>query len=307
MPIQIKGKTTPDAQTPSTQTTESTESKSHYDNTGVTPPGWGQTNSHSPYLMSGSAQAQQVNQQEAMRELGRILASGAREFFLKTGEFANVLFLDGNLSSGEIFDTPMVAVHMAKFGQSWRKFMCNEKSEGNCIACAAGERVTTLQLFTVINTMPYTIQSGPRRGTVLQARLQLFAATMQARKDLVHIANKNGGRLSGLLIECRRNDDRDPRVGGHFSKENDLPLDKVVAKYPMLGTTKDANGKFVDAPTKPFDYATVYPALTNAQLAQLRPDWASYGGGFGASPYSGSAGGGQVLGQVSVDDDTIPF
>ena len=255
-----------------------------------------------PHLMTGQNQRQEVEQSHALASLRSKLMQGAHEFFLKPGEHAKVYFLDGTLIGDGVFDTPMVHVHMEQIGGRWRKFVCPKGVEGRCVVCESGSNPQTVQLFTVINTMPYQIRNGPRAGTTLPARLQLFAASMKAREKMLKRAQKNDGRLAGGLFECSRSDQMEPRVGGDFEHVQNVPYEDVLAKYPMLGSRRDANGKFQEAPTAPLDYAHVYPILTNPELSQLRPDWGSYAGVGGGTGSGGSIGPGP-----EVDDSAIPF
>lgn len=255
-----------------------------------------------PHLMTGSAQAQAATQQHALSELRTRLMQGAREFFLRSGEFASVYFLDGTLIGDEVFDTPMVTTHLAQIGGQWRKFVCNQGIEGRCVACDAGERPQTLQLFTIINTQPYEIRNGPRKGQVLPARLQLLAASMAVREKLIKRAKKNDGRLAGGLYTFTRSGDREPRVGGDVEFEKNVDYQAVIAKYPMLGTRRTQDGKFEDAPTAPLDYKGAYPILTNEELGQLRPDWGTHN----AYAVPGSSGGG-TIGAGPDEGDGIPF
>lgn len=261
------------------------------------------------FLMTGDQQKTQVNQVKAVQDLRAKLRGGAREFWLEPGQFAKVYFLDGKLLSDNVFDTPMVNTHMLQIGGSWAKFVCNNHTEGQCVVCASnaeGSRPDSMQLFTVINVMPYTIQNGPRKGQVIPARLQLFAATMKVRERLISRAQNHGGRLVGSLYQFKRSSKQDPRTGDDMEFLQDVPMQGVLAKYPKLGSKQNAKGEWEDAPTAIYDYAKVYPVLTNAEIASLRPDLASMAGftaytpmqmpatGFGADP----------TGEL---DDAIPF
>lgn len=261
------------------------------------------------YLMTGDQQATQVNQVRAVQELRSKLRGGAREFWLEPGQFARLYFLDGKLLSDNVFDTPMTSTHMLQIGGSWAKFVCNNHTEGQCVICASnaeGSQPNTMQLFTVINVMPYTIQNGPRKGQVIPARLQLFAATMKVREKLISRAQNHGGRLAGSLYQFKRSSKQDPRTGDDMEFIQDVPMQGVLTKYPKLSSKQNAKGDWEDAPTTVYDYAKVYPVLTNAEIASLRPDLASMAGftaytpmqmpatGFGADPTGGM-------------DDEIPF
>lgn len=254
------------------------------------------------FLMTGAHQQSQIGQMQALSNLRSKLDAGARDFWLKAGEFAKVFFLDGKIIGPGVFDTPMVNVHKIQVGGKFKTVLCLNAIEGRCVLCEKGEDVATLQLFTVINTRPYTIQSGPRRGTVLPATLQLFPATMKAREKLFKRAEKNGGALAGALITCSRTDPKGPRVGDDFEFEQNVPIAAVVGKYPMLGSEKGADGKWKDAPTKVIDYTRAYPMLTNAELVQLRPDLG--GGGFSAESFAPQS---AMGGGVAVGDDELPF
>jgi len=264
--------------------------------------------------MTGSAQKSQVDQVKAVQDMRAKLRGGAREFWLNPGEFAKLYFLDGKLLSDGVFDTPMVATHMLQIGGSWAKFVCNKQTEGYCIVCdsnAEGSQPQTFQLFSVINVMPYTIQNGPRKGTVLPARLQLFAATLKVREKLMKRAQNRGGQLAGSIYQFSRSSKQDPRTGDDIEFIQEVDMNAVLAKYPKLGSVRNVKGEWEDAPTAVHDYATVYPVLTNAEIASLRPDLASmsgftspggHGGGGGFAPPTGF--GADPTGTI---EDEVPF
>lgn len=268
-----------------------------------------------PFLMTGTAQHTAVEQVKAVQDMRARLRGGAREFWLNPGEFARLYFLDGTLLSEGVFDTPMVATHMLQIGGSWARFVCNKQTEGHCLVCdsnADGSQPQTFQLFTVINTMPYVIQNGPRKGKTLPARLQLFAATLKVREKLMKRAQNHDGKLAGSLYTFTRNTKQDPRTGDDVEFLQEVPMQGVLQKYPMLGQRRNAKGEIEDAPTTVIDYAQSYPVLTNAELATMRPDLASMAGFTGAySPQKPPSTGFQQQG-FGADptgdlDDEVPF
>ena len=266
----------------------------------------------SSYLMTGEAQQTQVNQVKMMQEMRAKLRGGAREFWLNPGEFAKLYFLDGKLLSDNVFDTPMIAVHMLQIGGDWVKFVCNKHTEGQCVVCdsnADGSQPNTMQVFTVINVIPYTIKNGPRRGQVMPARLQLFAATLKVRDKLMKRAQNHGGALAGSLYQFSRGSKQDPRTGEDIEYLQDVPMQSVLAKYPKLGSKRTAKNEWEAAPTTVYDYAKVYPVLTNAEIAALRPDLASLAGFTSYQSMQGASGpasgfGADPTGEM---DDEVPF
>lgn len=261
------------------------------------------------FLMSGGAQKSQVDQVKAMQDLRSKLNTVAREFWLNPGEFAKFYFLDGNLLSEGVFDTPMISTHFLQMGGKWARFVCNQHTEGGCIVCNSnvdGSQPQTHQLFTGINVMPYTIQNGPRKGQVLQARLQLFAATLKVREKLIKRAQNHGNTLAGSIYQFSRSSKQDPRTGDDIEFVQEVPMQGVLQKYPMLSTRKNDKGEWEDAPTTVYDYAKVYPVLTNAELSILRPD---LGGGYVPGAMTGMTGPASGFGSDPTQDidDEIPF
>lgn len=266
------------------------------------------------FLMTGGQQKSQVDQVKAIQDLRSKLRGGAREFWLNPGEFAKLYFLDGKLLQDGVFDTPMISLHFLQIGGQWAKFVCNNHTEGQCVVCnsnADGSQPQTMQLFTVINVMPYVIQNGPRKGQTLPARLQLFAATMKVREKLIQRAKNHGGMLAGSLYQFSRGSKQDPRTGDDVEYLQDVPMKGVLSKYPMLDSTYDqAKKEWKDAPTKVYDYAKVYPVLTNAEIAQLRPDLASMAGFTAFTPMATGGGAGSSgfgADPTGAMDDEIPF
>lgn len=280
-------------------------------NTGAVPNPNHQTSAS--YLVTGSAQQSQVQQVKAAQDLRSKLRTGVREFWLDPGQFAKGVFLDGALLNDGVFDTPMIAIHMLQIGGSWSRFVCTKHTEGQCIVCdsnADGSQPTTLQLFTFVNVMPYVIQNGPNKGKTLNARLQLFAATLKVREMLVKRAQNHGNTLAGGLYQFSRSTKQDPRTGNDIEFIQNVDLGAVIAKYPKLGSRQNAKGEWEDAPTTVINYATAYPVLTNAEIAALRPDIASMAGFTNFTPAGGNAGGGG--GGFGADptgamDDDLPF
>lgn len=321
MPINIKGKpkapeTTNNQADLDTVGEAGTEQSTSPASTANTPPT--QQNVKAPghqsgasFLIQGDQQRSAVDQVKAVQDLRSKLRGGAREFWLNPGEFAKLYFLDGKLLADGVFDTPMVNLHMLQIGGSWAKFVCNIHTEGDCVVCnsnADGTQPMTQQLFTAINVMPYVIQGGPNKGKTMPARLQLFTATMKVREKLMKRAQTRGGSLAGSLYQFSRASKQDPRTGDDIEFIQEVPMQGVLQKYPMLHTVYDEKTKTrKDAPTTVYDYATVFPVVTNAEIASLRPDIASMAGftaytpmpagpasGFGADPSAGL-------------DDEIPF
>jgi len=263
------------------------------------------------FLMSGAQQKNQVQQVTAYQDMRAKLRSNAREFWLDPGEYAKLYFLDGTVQEDGVFDTPMVSLHFMQIGGQWAKFVCNNHTEGQCIVCnsnADKSQPQTFQLFTVINIMPYTIQNGPRKGQVLPARLQLFPATMKVRKKLMDRAKLRNNTLAGSIYQFSRETKQDPRTGNDIEYIQDVPMQSVLQKYPLLDTVYDeAKKEYKPAPTKVYDYAKAYPVLTNAEIAQLRPDIASMAGFTAYSPMASappSGFGADPTGQI---DDEVPF
>lgn len=258
------------------------------------------------YLKTGTQQADTVRTVKAQQDMRAKLRGGAREFYLNAGQFARLYFLDGELTGPSQFDTPMVAVHMLQIGGNWVKFVCLQEIEGDCIACKTDGPPQSVQMFTVINTTPYTIQNGPRKGVTMPARLQLFPANLRTRETLVHKATNRGGKLAGNLFEFRRTTNQASRTGDDIEFIQSVPMDGVLKKYPMLGDIDPKTKK--ETPTRIIDYAYAYPVITNAELAAMRPDLASQAGwsGPGYDPKAPVAPG--TTSSVGyVGDDEIPF
>lgn len=263
------------------------------------------------FLMTGNQQKSQIDQVKAVQEMRAKLRGGAREFWLNPGEFAKLYFLDGKLLSDNVFDTPMVNLHMLQIGGQWAKFICNTHTEGECVVCASnadGSRVDTLQLFTVINTMPYVIQGGPNKGKTLPARLQLFAASTKTRERLIKRAQNHGNALAGSLYQFSRSDKQSARTGDDIEFISEYPIPAVIGKYPKLSTRyNEQTKKWEDAPTVVYDYAKCYPVLTNAEIASLRPDLASMAGFTNYTPAQAQPNTGFGSDPTSEIEDSIPF
>jgi hypothetical protein len=276
----------------------------------TTPPQVPGHQTQASFLMTGGAQQTAVQQVKAQQDLRSKLRTGVREFWLNPGEFAKGVFLDGTLLSGDVFDTPMVAVHMVQIGGDWHKVICNKHTEGSCVVCdsnADGSQPMTLQLFTFINVMPYTIQNGPNKGKTMPARLQLFAANLKTRTKLIQRAKNHGNTLAGGFYQFSRGDKQEPRTGGDIEFLQTVDLTALLKKFPMLHSRRNKKGDMEDAPTTVYDYATVYPVLTNAEIAAMRPDLASMAGftAFTQSTVSQeNTFGGDPTGEL---DDELPF
>lgn len=286
------------------------------DATGATPPPANVPNHQTSagFLMTGKSQQSQVDQVRAVQQLRSKLRGGAREFWLEPGQFAKLVFLDGNVIGENVFDTPMVATHMLQIGGQWYKIICNEHTEGSCIICnsnADNSQPTTMQLFTVINVMPYTIRGGPNRGKTLPARLQLFPANLKTREKLMKRAQTRGGTLAGGLYQFSRSEKQAARTGDDIEFIQTVDLNAVLKKFPMLGTKQDDKGEWKEAPTAVYDYAKVYPVLTNAEIAQMRPDIAAQAGftAYTAMPgaQAGANSGGFGNDPTQDIDDELPF
>lgn len=265
--------------------------------------------SQASYLISGQAQRSQIEQVKAVQEMRTKLRGGAREFWLNPGEFAKLYFLDGTLKDDLTFDTPMIVTHKINIGGELVQLVCNKNVEGDCIICNSNADMTqpaTLQLFTVINVMPYVIKKGPNKGKTLPARLQLFAATMKTRQKLIKRAQNHGNTLAGSIYSFSREAKQDARTGDDIEYIQDVPMQAVLQKYPMLSQVYDATAKeWKEAPTQVYDYAKVYPVLTNAEIAGMRPDMAQLAGWTGVSHSQPNTGfGSDPTGAI---DDQVPF
>lgn len=267
------------------------------------------TQTPASFLMTGEAQRSAIQQVQAQQDLRAKLRGGAREFWLNPGEFAKLVFLDGVLDANEMFETPLINVHKLQIHGKYPRFVCNRHVEGQCVVCDSngdGSTPETLQLFTVINVMPYTIQNGPNRGKTLPARIQLLPATPPVRQILVERAKQHGNRLAGGFYQFTRHRKQDARIGNDIAYLQDVDLKATIAKFPKLQQRQNAKGEWEDAPTVPYDYAKAYPVVTNADLAALRPDLAQQAGWAG--PVNTAAQQQPMGASVGSDiDDGLPF
>lgn len=184
----------------------------------------------------------------------------AWRFWLKKGETAHIVFLDGELAQsgkwkGNLQYT-VIREHTVKLKSgSWENFLCPEEFGEPCpIVDENGDhRPALCALFTVIDTR--TIPG--KNGKVYHNERRLFVAKPGTLTALQKIAALHGG-LRGLVIDATRDKgDQSPRVGSVH-----LPLGTMTETQMM-----EAFGDNTPESIAPFDYGVVIPEVSAEQIA----------------------------------------
>lgn len=187
------------------------------------------------FLKKGTAAKAAVDEAEAKAELAKAEAGRLWRFFLKDGADAQITFLDGELDDAGMLDTPVFWEHTLYTAGDVKNYVCTAEEDQTqpCPICESGDKPSLVQVFTIIDHRPHTIQRGPNAGKVIPHSIKLLVAKPGTRKLLAKIASKRGG-LTGCTFDVSRTGDKSPAVGDQFDfVTKATSYEEIAAKYDL--------------------------------------------------------------------------
>lgn len=195
----------------------------------------GQKKTGLSFLKKGNAAKVAVDEAEAKAELAKAEYGKAWRFMMKEGTDAQITFLDGELDDTGMLDTPVYWEHSLYQAGTVKNFVCTAEEDQTqpCPICESGDKPTLVQVFTVIDHRPHTVQSGPNQGKVIPHQRRPFIAKPGTRKLLAKLASKRGG-LTGCTFDVSRTGDKSPSVGDQFDfVTKATSYEEIAAKYDL--------------------------------------------------------------------------
>lgn len=173
------------------------------------------------WMMRGQKAKDAVDAEKARIEK----AKGAIfRFFMKSGDEAQITFVDGALDDNGDLNIPMWKEHFIQHKGSWSNFPCVEDEEP-CPICASGERSTLVGGLLVLDHRKWQDKQGKTR----QHEMKLFVVKSQVFGILAVKAKKLGAKgLTGSTFTVNRTGDKEPAVGNVFEYEFTHTLDEIA-------------------------------------------------------------------------------
>lgn len=218
------------------------------------------------WMKTGANSTKLAQQQAAEAEVQKAERGKMFRFFIKEGEEAKITFLDGELSPQGFLTPPRYYEHMVYFNNSWRNFVCPEKTSPElgmkCPLCESGDRASLVALFTVIDHRSYTSTQGKQyKDTV-----RLLVAKPQTFEMLNKLAVKRDG-LTGCTFDVNRVGDKAAAVGNMYDFSEKRPLAELQKLYTVEKIDEKKNK--VVSPVAAADYEQEISFHTEDELRKL--------------------------------------
>jgi hypothetical protein len=242
------------------------------------------------WLKQGEDSATMAKQHQAATELKMESKGKMFRFSLKKGEEALITFVDGELNADGYLVPPRFYEHTVFVGDRFQNFVCPEKtaphSGEKCPICAAGEKVSLVSLFTVIDHRQVPSKDGTK---VYKDMPRLFVAKPRTFEMLNKMAIKRGG-LAGCTFSVSRSDSQTSAgVGDMFDFDKKTPIDELKAKFMREVTDPKTNVKTNETFFLPADYEKEITFYTASELVGL-----GFGAPAGGQSMQSSAGDGNT-------------
>jgi len=226
------------------------------------------------WLKQGEDSATMAKQHAASVELKQESKGKMFRFSLKKGEEALITFVDGELNADGYLIPPRFYEHTVYVGDRFQNFVCPEKTAphlgGKCPICAAGEKVSLVSLFTVIDHRQVPSKDGTK---VYKDMPRLFVAKPRTFEMLNKMAIKRGG-LAGCTFSVSRSDSQTSAgVGDMFDFDKKSSVSELQEKFMHEVVDPKTNQKSTVTYFVPADYEKELTFYTNEELVKL---------GFGA-------------------------
>lgn len=170
-----------------------------------------------------------------------------------------ITFLDGNLDSEGLIESPVYYEHSVKYNGKWVNFVSCKEDEEDPLE-EQGQEPYLAQAFTVINHTPYEASNGK----VYKNRKMLLVAKRNSMKQLQKIATKRGG-LAGCTFEVSRSNNKAAAIGDMYNFVEKISDEKLRKKLIKAGVKK----KEVDELMAPANYRKELTYYSAKQLQKM--------------------------------------
>lgn len=206
------------------------------------------------WLKQGEESAKMHEVEKQNQEAKKAEQGKSFRFFIKKGQEASLLFVDGVLGPKGYITPPRFYEHFTIMpGGKWGNVVCPQmtlpQSGDKCPVCENKDKAALVSLFTVIDLTPYTTKTG----VVIPFSRKLFVAKPTTFELINKLAVKRGG-LAGCRFDVSRTGDKSPSVGDVFDFQEKLTdVEALKAKFTRSFKTKDGTEKTV-CDYEPIDY-----------------------------------------------------
>jgi len=234
------------------------------------------------FMKSGAEAKKAFDKSEAESKARKEKGDKPWPFFLKSGEDANVTFLDGKIDPATgILDIHYLNLHRVKVDSRWEDIVCIEDQEP-CPLCAGGNYKTFVGLLTIID---HREREYEKDGKTVKAGVtrRLYIAKSETLKQLTKMAEKLPHGLCGVTYEVSRTGDRKAAVGDLYDRVGEHSYAEILEHFGA------------DL-AKVIDYPSALTVLSTAEMSKL-------GIGKKVSTFGSSKG----KTADDINDDSIPW
>lgn len=167
------------------------------------------------WAKKGEAAVAAIAQDEEQKKLEAAKRQKLWRFYLKSGDKAQITFVDGDVTPEGHLDALMYREHMVFHNGKWDNFVCVADDEP-CPLCESGDTPTLVAALTIIDHRE--VDSTKNKGTVYKDTPKLFVFKPATFKILQAMAVKRNG-LANCTFEITRTGDKAAAVGDVFDFE----------------------------------------------------------------------------------------
>lgn len=221
------------------------------------------------WLKQGEESAKMHEQEKINQEAKKAEQGKSFRFFIKKGQEASIIFVDGVLGPKGYLTPPRFYEHFTIMpGGKWGNVVCPQQtlpqSGEKCPLCETKDKASLVSLFTVVDLTPYTTKNG----IVIPFTRKLFVAKPTTFELINKLAIKRGG-LAGIKFDVSRTGDKSPSVGDVFDfQEKYTDLAALKAQFTRTFKTKEGTEKTV-CEFEAIDYDKEIPFRSGDELRAM--------------------------------------
>ena len=196
--------------------------------------------------------------QEAAKEARKAKGFEPFRFWTPVGETRQIVIID---DAPDFFRYE----HALKSAGSNRydNFLPCINEDANCPACSVSEKPAYFAMYlSVIDLTPYNNKDGDE---VPWSKKMLVVKPSQQKK--ISRLFEREGSLRGMILDMTRDGDKDAAIGNDIEFVGWMEEDELATYYDEY-TDKDGKVQTIDC-LEPFDYDSIYPEMTEEQLATI--------------------------------------
>lgn len=196
--------------------------------------------------------------QEAAKEARKAKGFEPFRFWTPVGETRQIVIID---DAPDFFRYE----HALKSTGSNRydNFLPCINEDANCPACSVSEKPAYFAMYlSVIDLTPYNNKDGDE---VPWSKKMLVVKPSQQKK--ISRLFEREGSLRGMILDMTRDGDKDAAIGNDIEFVGWMEEEELATYYSEY-EDKDKKVQVIDC-LEPFDYDTIYPEMTEEQLATI--------------------------------------